>query len=427
MNLFKSLIINLISASFFIIFLYLYVESQPYQIWNLSYIVLSIFTFFSSFFFAYILNIGSGRPIYVQCFKILGLWSSIFIILAIIGFLTKTNYTVSRLALGTTFISTVILNILIYLIFKKFFYDFSSSKSLLIIYDKDKPEIFKKISTDYGINKKVFYKDQVDNEINSMKPEAVILIMSTRRLNYIDEFMYKYLNYPFELIWYPRNEDKYAFEEKYFSNSDGKGYLINTSPLSYNINSSLKRAFDFFVSFFAITILSPLFVFISLAIVLTSKGSPIYVQDRHGLNGQKFKIFKFRTMRFEENDHFIVASRGDRRITYVGRILRRLSLDELPQLFNVFFGQMSLVGPRPHAVEMNDEMNQKIDGFMARHKVKPGITGLAQIKGYRGGDELEHMKKRLNYDLKYINKWSLLLDIKILLKTIPSLVKDKAY
>ena len=132
-------------------------------------------------------------------------------------------------------------------------------------------------------------------------------------------------------------------------------------------------------------------------------------------------------MRFEENDHFIVASRGDRRITYVGSILRRLSLDELPQLFNVFFGQMSLVGPRPHAVEMNDEMNQKIDGFMARHKVKPGITGLAQIKGYRGGDELEHMKKRLNYDLKYINKWSLLLDIKILLKTIPSLVKDKAY
>ena len=190
--------------------------------------------------FAYILNIGSGRPIYVQCFKILGLWSSIFIILAIIGFLTKTNYTVSRLALGTTFISTVILNILIYLIFKKFFYDFSSSKSLLIIYDKDKPEIFKKISTDYGINKKVFYKDQVDNEINSMKPEAVILIMSTRRLNYIDEFIYKYLNYPFEL--YGIQEMRINMHlKKNFSNSDGKGYLINTSPLSYNINSSLKE------------------------------------------------------------------------------------------------------------------------------------------------------------------------------------------
>ena len=170
-----------------------------------------------------------------------------------------------------------------------------------------------------------------------------------------------------------------------------------------------------------ITILiSPLMLIIALGIKLTSRGPIIFKQDRYGLSGQKITVYKFRSMRVMENaDVVIQATKQDPRVTRFGSFLRRKSLDELPQFINVLQGRMSIVGPRPHAVAHNEEFRRIVDNYMIRHKVKPGITGLAQVNGYRGEvDTLDKMEKRVQYDIDYIQNWSLWLDIKIIFKTM---------
>ena len=152
-----------------------------------------------------------------------------------------------------------------------------------------------------------------------------------------------------------------------------------------------------------------------------------FIQTRYGINGEKIRIYKFRTMYDKTGDDkidsrelsYVQATKNDKRITPVGAFLRRTSLDELPQLINVLQGRMSLVGPRPHPVAMNEEYRKIIAGYMIRHRVKPGITGFAQVKGFRGEtDTLEKMEKRIEYDLKYIRQWSVLFDIEILIRTL---------
>jgi putative colanic acid biosysnthesis UDP-glucose lipid carrier transferase len=191
-----------------------------------------------------------------------------------------------------------------------------------------------------------------------------------------------------------------------------------------------KRVMDIFVASLALLVLAPLFALIALAVRLSSRGPIIYRQRRYGLDGREITIYKFRTMHVTESDaEFQQATRGDARVTSLGQFLRRASLDELPQLVNVLQGRMSIVGPRPHAVAHNEETRRLIRGYMLRHKVPPGITGLAQIKGYRGEtSRLADMHARVHYDLEYIRNWSLWLDCKILLKTIPQLFRtDRAY
>jgi putative colanic acid biosysnthesis UDP-glucose lipid carrier transferase len=192
----------------------------------------------------------------------------------------------------------------------------------------------------------------------------------------------------------------------------------------------VKRVTDVGFSALILLLLLPLLVLIALAIGLSSRGPIIFTQRRYGLDGKEIGVYKFRTMRVTEDGAQIrQASKTDNRITPVGRVLRRLSLDELPQLINVLQGRMSLVGPRPHAVAHNEEYRKLIKGYMVRHKVLPGITGLAQINGWRGETlNLEDMEARVNYDLDYLRHWSPLLDIKILLLTIVRVFRDdKAY
>jgi putative colanic acid biosynthesis UDP-glucose lipid carrier transferase len=161
---------------------------------------------------------------------------------------------------------------------------------------------------------------------------------------------------------------------------------------------------------------------------MDSPGPVLFRQPRHGSDGQVFDVLKFRTMRVTEADAPRQARRDDPRVTRPGRFLRRTSLDELPQLVNVLAGDMSLVGPRPHPVALNHEFAGRIHAFMQRHRVKPGITGWAQVHGYRGEtDTLEKMQKRFEYDLYYIEHWSLGLDLKILLRTLTALRGENAY
>ena len=204
---------------------------------------------------------------------------------------------------------------------------------------------------------------------------------------------------------------------------------LNESPLTSRPTAALSKSLvEKTVAFLAIIALSPILLIIALAVKINSPGPVFFKQDRHGWNGKVIQVWKFRSMRVHDDHEVKQAQRNDSRITPVGRFIRRTSLDELPQLFNVLQGHMALVGPRPHAVAHNNYYSGKILAYMARHRIKPGITGLAQINGCRGEtDTIDKMQKRVEIDLKYINNWSLWLDIKILLKTPFTLLSKDIY
>ncbi|ENK0223996.1 undecaprenyl-phosphate glucose phosphotransferase [Escherichia coli] len=170
----------------------------------------------------------------------------------------------------------------------------------------------------------------------------------------------------------------------------------------------------------SVLLISPVLCCIALAVKLSSPGPVIFRQTRYGMDGKPIKVWKFRSMKVMENDKVVTqATQNDPRVTKVGNFLRRTSLDELPQFINVLTGGMSIVGPRPHAVAHNEQYRQLIEGYMLRHKVKPGITGWAQINGWRGEtDTLEKMEKRVEFDLEYIREWSVWFDIKIVFLTV---------
>ena len=184
--------------------------------------------------------------------------------------------------------------------------------------------------------------------------------------------------------------------------------------------SMVKRAEDIVLSSLILAMIALPLLLISIAIKLTSPGPVLFRQRRYGLDGRAIMVWKFRSMSVQENGAVVTqATRNDSRITPLGAFLRRTSLDELPQFFNVLRGEMSIVGPRPHAVAHNEQYRKQVSGYMLRHKVKPGITGWAQINGWRGEtDTLDKMQKRVEFDLQYIEHWSVWLDLKIILLTL---------
>ncbi|MFC3693505.1 undecaprenyl-phosphate glucose phosphotransferase [Chenggangzhangella methanolivorans] len=192
-----------------------------------------------------------------------------------------------------------------------------------------------------------------------------------------------------------------------------------------------KRAFDLIVGTLALIFLAPLMIGAAIAIKLDTKGPVFFRQKRYGFNNEVISIFKFRSMKHEmaDPDAKVVVTKGDPRVTRVGRFIRKTSIDELPQLFNVLKGELSLVGPRPHAVNAHTSQrlwNDVVDGYFARHKVKPGVTGWAQINGWRGEiDDNEKLRKRVDHDLYYIENWSILFDAVILAKTPFALTKSE--
>ncbi len=206
---------------------------------------------------------------------------------------------------------------------------------------------------------------------------------------------------------------------------------LRNIPLEEHFNTIIKRGFDIlFSSLVILFILSWLTPLIAILIKLESKGPVFFKQSRNGFNFKEFDCYKFRSMTPNSDANLYQATRGDERVTKVGKIIRKTSIDELPQFFNVLFGDMSVVGPRPHMVSHTNMYAKKIDKFMVRHFVKPGITGLAQTSGFRGEVETDKdIIGRVKYDIFYIENWSLLLDIKIIIQTFVNAVKgeDKAY
>ena len=196
-------------------------------------------------------------------------------------------------------------------------------------------------------------------------------------------------------------------------------------------NELMKRASDIVLASLILFVISPFLVLIAIGVKLSSPGPVIFKQRRNGLDGGEIVVYKFRSMTSQDNGSVVhQATKGDARITRFGAFIRRTSLDELPQFVNVLQGRMSIVGPRPHAVAHNEQYRKLIKSYMIRHKVKPGITGWAQVNGLRGETEtVEKMKARIEYDLDYLRHWSLGLDLRIIWRTVFVVFKkpDTAY
>lgn len=195
----------------------------------------------------------------------------------------------------------------------------------------------------------------------------------------------------------------------------------------YGVDGLLKRLCDIILSTVILAVTFPVFMVISILVKITSKGPVIFKQKRYGLEGKEITVYKFRTMKvMEDGEKVEQARKNDTRLTRIGGFLRKTSLDELPQFINVLQGRMSIVGPHPHAIAHNEEYRKVINGYMIRHKVLPGITGWAQVNGYRGETEtVDKMVARIQHDIDYIRNWSIALDLKIIVKTLLVVFTDK--
>jgi len=211
------------------------------------------------------------------------------------------------------------------------------------------------------------------------------------------------------------------------SDIDGMPIVALCETPFQGTQGAIKAVSDYAIASLVLLLASPIMITIALAIKLTTPGSVIFKQRRYGLDGREIIVYKFRSMSVsEDSDDVAQATRDDERVTKIGAFLRKTSLDELPQFINVLQGRMSVVGPRPHAVIHNEEYRPLIKGYMIRHKVNPGITGLAQVMGYRGETRtVDAMQKRVEYDLEYLRNWSLTLDLRIIVKTIGVVLNDR--
>jgi Undecaprenyl-phosphate glucose phosphotransferase len=261
--------------------------------------------------------------------------------------------------------------------------------------------------------------------VRALEPDAIYLLLPWSATEIIDRCAETLLALPVEIHLGPE-QILHKFEEVELARVGPLASLqLTRMPLS-RAEVVQKRLFDLLFAGVALLAMTPLLIAVAILIKLDSPGPIFFVQRRYGFNQQPFRIIKFRTMRTLEDGAVVLqARRDDPRLTRIGRWLRRWNIDEIPQLFNVLTGDMSLVGPRPHAVAHDHDYEQRISLYARRHNVKPGITGWAQINGYRGEiDSDEKIRKRVEHDLFYIDNWSLWLDLKIIARTVLS---PKAY
>ncbi len=367
------------------------------------------------------------------------------VLYAFIGFFKQPN--ISRLSLGN-----YLLTVFALVSFFKFFFFFLLNKyravlggnlrRVIVIGDTEKTRqlihIFK-TRLDFGYHFKKQFKTQkegfslqkcfdyiIENDINEIYFSVADL--SNKQINRLIDFADNNLR---ELKFIPDNKDIYSKKLKYEYYDYIPILSLRTIPIQEKVNQLTKRTFDILFSLFIIIfVLSWLTPILAIIIKLESKGPVFFKQSRNGFNYKEFDCYKFRSMTPNKDAHLFQATKGDNRVTKVGAFIRKTSIDELPQFFNVLFGDMSVVGPRPHMVSHTNMYAQRIDKFMVRHFVKPGITGLAQISGFRGEVETDKdIINRVKYDIFYIENWSLLLDLKIMLQTLTNALKgeEKAY
>ena len=367
------------------------------------------------------------------------------ILYAFIGFFKQPN--ISRLALGQylafVFFIITFFKFLVYYLLNRYRVALGGNlRNVVVIGDTEKARqlvtIFnKRLEFGFKCKKQFLVKGEdfslqnsisyiVENNIDEIY--ASIGDLSNKQINRLIDFADNNLK---ELKFIPDNKEIFAKKLKYEYYDYIPIISLRDIPLKAPVNKFVKRLFDvLFSSAVIIFLLSWLTPLLAILIKLESKGPVFFKQARNGFNYEEFDCYKFRSMIPNEKAHLYQVSKNDSRITKVGSFMRKTSIDELPQFFNVLFGDMSVVGPRPHMVSHTNMYAESVDKFMVRHFVKPGITGLAQISGFRGEVETDKdIINRVKYDIFYIENWSILLDIKIAFQTFLNAIKgeEKAY
>jgi putative colanic acid biosynthesis UDP-glucose lipid carrier transferase len=379
-------------------------------------------------------------------------WALMLGILLILGYATKTSAIYSRKVLFTWMLLTppviAILKTIIDTYIARIRLMSSQRRSFVVVGANDLGvTIANKVTTNphFGLSFRGYFDDRSverlgDTQVSSLlgglqqlpgyvranSIDVVFITLPLRNIQRVAELLDEIHDTTASVYYVP---DIFVFDliQCRTDDVDGVPVIALCETPFYGTSALVKRISDIAIASMVLVLTSPLYLAISAAIKLTSPGSVIFKQRRYGLDGQQIIVYKFRTMTVSEDDDFVrQATRDDDRITRVGSVLRKYSLDELPQFINVLQGRMSVVGPRPHAVAHNEEYRRLIKGYMIRHKVNPGITGLAQIQGFRGETaSVEDMRHRVEADLEYLRNWSLALDLRIILKTVTVIWNDK--
>ena len=303
----------------------------------------------------------------------------------------------------------------------------SQNLELFFIKNKQAGYLHKKTFSDVS-------KKSILDSINFVKEQEIDEIYcSTENINDQEvKALIKFCDNNLKTIKFIPNSTKLNSKKLIYETYDSLPILsLRRVPLQDSVNLFFKRLIDIIISLAVIVfVLSWLTPIIALFIKKESDGPVFFKQIRNGINYEEFSCLKFRSMIVNDNAHKLQATKGDTRVTKIGAFLRKTSLDEMPQFINVLLGDMSVVGPRPHMIKENDKYYKTVDKYMLRHVIKPGITGLAQVSGYRGEVEKESdIVNRIKFDIYYLENWSILLDVKIILRTILNSIKgeDKAY
>ncbi len=372
-------------------------------------------------------------------------WGIVIIILGWMAFLTKTSEAYSRQVvvywIFAAYIGQMVLITLTYNWFKLYRRKYQQRKPAIIIgTGAIAQHLAKSISGNIWLNDTIIgvisftgeqsgwqdspipllgNENDITQVIRAYNVRRVYVALPLHLTHRVKEIHDRLFNENIDLVWAP---DIFEFQLLNHSVREVAGIPLlnlNETPLMAGGPAFIKLMMDKLLSLVLIVLFSPILLGVALAVRLSSPGPIIFKQQRDGWDGQKFNVYKFRSMYLHEEKEVIEqAKQNDSRITPVGAFIRRTSLDELPQLFNSLEGTMSLVGPRPHAVSHNTFYSDKVRAYLARHRIKPGITGLAQMNGYRGETRtVEEMRRRVEYDLEYISNWSPMLDLKILFLT----------
>lgn len=364
---------------------------------------------------------------------------------AFIGFFKQPN--ISRLILAEYFIyasiAVFVLKFLNYILLMKYRQRIKGNlRNVVVIGKNKKTEQLINVFTEraeygyhfikqFNTNDKSFDLLNTFNFIHKNNIDEIYCSVSELNNRELAEFINFADNNLKTLKFIPDNKNIFAKKLKFEYYDYIPVLSLRDIPLHTTVNSIIKRAFDIAFSIFVILgILSWLTPLLAIIIRLESKGPIFFRQTRNGIDNSEFFCYKFRSMAPNEDADSAMASKNDMRVTKVGKFIRKTSIDELPQFYNVFFGTMSVVGPRPHMVKHTNEYANKVDKYMLRHFVKPGITGLAQVRGYRGEIEKDNdIQNRIKFDVFYVENWSLILDIKIIVQTVINAIygEEKAY
>ena len=445
-------LMNAIIVSLLLIgFVWIYIRS-----FDQGYFALLVTTFLLVYIFVDSVDFESNNKVFWKK-TVLGLvlqWFLVISLLMVMGFASTVTPYYSRILLFLWFFSTPFMLIMMhcflrFMLNKWTFSEDAKSKAIILGINESSRKLADEFTKKplLGMVCTGFFDDRLQERVidNTQYNPVTFLGTIASAAEFVKNNYIKYIFIALPMAAQPRildllDELRDTTGSIYFLPDMVLFDLLQTNPLNINgipiiavcespfvgFNGIIKRIMDVVLSVLILLLIAPFMFLIAVGIKLSSPGSVLFKQHRYGLDGKEIVVYKFRSMTVvEDGDHITQATRCDPRITKFGRFLRKTSLDELPQFINVLQGRMSIVGPRPHAISHNEIYRKLVKGYMVRHKVKPGITGWAQIKGFRGEtDNIQKMQSRVFYDLDYLQNWSIFFDFFIIFKTIGVVIKD---